>query len=347
MPLLASRVLVESSDGMTTAAALMKAALAYRASQLKKNSASGWRGFIPHRFSARNNSSESLNRLRHRELLQLIAEGDTTKVNESLKRTDSIRTYLDRKTVSGQSALYIAVCKGLDQIVALLLEHGADVDQRNCGEYTALHAACEHEQEGAVRMLLKHQANVDLMGPDGVRAIHFATQKGFDHIVNILIQYKADIDAEICSSGLTSLMIAAQLGHINVVQTLIRAGADIHAEDNKGNSALHFAAQEGKYQTCCLLLAAGADPYMPNIEEDTPVDLADYHGYSHVVYILEFPTLNLSTSIVTDDQFSLGMGGALNDAFLRNRPDIAPIIVKNRMKYARFYDLGRITEEAS
>nr|CCA17248.1 conserved hypothetical protein [Albugo laibachii Nc14] len=346
MPLLASRVLVESSDGMTTAA-LMKAALTHRATQLKRNSTIGWRGFLPHRFTARNNSTETLNRLRHSKLLELIVRGDTTKLGEFLKTTDSIHNFLNLATVSGQSALYIAVCKGLDQIVALLLEYGAGVDQRNCGEYTALHAACEHEQEGAIRMLLKHQANVDLMGPDGVRAIHFASQKGYDHIVNILIQYKADFDAEIVSSGLTSLMIAAQLGHFKVVESLLRAGADPHAEDNKGNTALHFASQEGKYQICCLLLAAGADPYMPNIEEDTPVDLADFHGFSHIVYILEFSTLNLSAAFVTDDRFSLGMSGQLNDAFIRNRPDIAPIIVKNRMKYARFYNLGRITEETS
>lgn len=61
-----------------------------------------------------------------------------------------------------------------------------------------------------------------------------------------------------CLPGLTPLMLSARRGHVMAVALLIDAQASPNARESSGMQALHFAAMRGCFQTCDILVNAGA-----------------------------------------------------------------------------------------
>ena len=80
--------------------------------------------------------------------------------------------------------------------------------------------------------------------------------------------------------GLNSaLMEVARGGILDIVKLRISQGADVNAQDNIGNTSLHWAAMFGKGETVKVLLESGADADVENLDGNTPSDLAGQHGY--------------------------------------------------------------------
>lgn len=263
-------------------------------------------------------------------ILDLIVRGDTIKLHYVLELVGSDLDVTKISTECGLFGLYIAASQGHNQIMQLLLDYGADVNQRTIDGYTALHATSQRDHYKSLRVLLDSHANVNAAGPNNAHAIHFATQNGNHELVELLIQYGADLNVKIEDTGLTPLMIASQLGLVKIVTILVLSGVDLDAEDAVGNTALHFAAREGNHNIAYILLAAGADSYITNMEDDNPIDLAIYHGHTNVVCILEeiFEPMSNDKNLPS------------TKTYYRNQ-----IIAKNRRKYARFHALDSILEE--
>jgi ankyrin repeat protein len=89
--------------------------------------------------------------------------------------------------------------------------------------------------------------------------------------------------------GLTPLMVGAGLGNnvidtrgrlrtqgqaVDTVKLLIAAHADVNARDDAGNTALMGAVLRGWNDMAKVLIAAGADPYLPNNAGVSPYDAA-------------------------------------------------------------------------
>lgn len=284
-----------------------------------------------------------LTTLKRKKLLDVVAKGSIADVMELLAAGVDVNV----KSSIGQSPLYLAAAKGSHQIMTLLLDRGATVDDAALDGTTALYAACENNRELAVKLLLKHKARADAAALNGMQPIHAAAKKGHVAIVNVLLQHKVKYDVMTRSSGLTPLMMACQQSHSEVVELLLDAGADPHVEDADGNTPLHFTCAAGNYRTTYLLLTAGADPDMPNAREETAFDVASEHGHSHVLYLLE--TMDMAGGAKAAEQMDQAFvqDSQLREALARNRPEIADIIVRNRLKYARFLALGSVCEDTA
>jgi ankyrin repeat protein len=73
-------------------------------------------------------------------------------------------------------------------VVQLLLEHSADVDAKDNGEWTALHIAAQCGQEAVVQLLLDHNADVDAKDSDEWTALHVAARSRQEAVVQQLLQ---------------------------------------------------------------------------------------------------------------------------------------------------------------
>lgn len=74
--------------------------------------------------------------------------------------------------------------------------------------------------------------------------------------------------------GLIPLHNASSYGHLDIAALLIKHNTVVNATDKWGFAPLHEAAQKGRTQLCALLLAHGADAFLKNQENQTPIELA-------------------------------------------------------------------------
>ncbi|MDB4951359.1 MAG: Ankyrin [Gemmatimonadetes bacterium] len=77
--------------------------------------------------------------------------------------------------------------------VALLLDAGADVNARQHGGYTALHAAAMHGDAAMLRLLLERGADPSVPADDGKTAEAFAREKGHAAVADALAHAGAPI----------------------------------------------------------------------------------------------------------------------------------------------------------
>ena len=75
-----------------------------------------------------------------------------------------------------------AAAAGSDEIVALLIERGADVDAQQRGGYTALHSAAANGNQGLARLLIEAGADAARRTDDGKSAATLARERGHPEI---------------------------------------------------------------------------------------------------------------------------------------------------------------------
>lgn len=284
----------------------------------------------------------ALKTLKRKKLLDVVERGSANEVLEALDAGADVNA----KNALGQTALHVAAARGHHHVVSVLLDRGALVNEAAMDGSSPLAAACEHGHDIVAGLLLKHKARPDAPALNGLAPIHIATRRGQRGLVQLLLKHKVRYDAPVRSSSQTALMMACATGMSELAELLLDAGADPHAEDQDGNTPLHFAVSDGNYRSTYLLLTAGADPDMPNAREETAFDLADQNGHAHIQYLLETNGMGAGDQTVDELDQAFVQDEQLSEALARNRPELADVIVKNRLKYAQFFALGSLTEDA-
>ena len=169
------------------------------------------------------------------------------------------------------------------------LAAGADLTaQAGDQAETPLHVATRRRRRDAVALLLDHGADIEATNAGGKTAYAHAVRRGFDDIANLLSERGADatlapadhfavavVDGRLDDAGrmLDDDPALARTGNveedrlladvagrtaIEPVRLLIRAGADLRATGLDNGTALHQAACCDQPENARLLLAAGA-----------------------------------------------------------------------------------------
>jgi ankyrin repeat protein len=213
-----------------------------------------------------------------------------------------------------------AAANGHTDVIRLLLENGANINQDGKYYQNALYVASRNGQEAAVWMLIEAGACVN--NEDGMIPIQVASENGHKGIVEMLIQAGADVN----SGYKPALYGASEYGHEDVVQTLILAGADVNVEGYLG-TALHAAVYyhyPGR-KIVELLIDAGADVNKLAGEYGTALQAAVARGTNEpsaleVVRILIHAEANVN---LVGGKY----GTALQAAAYKNRPKIVEELI--------------------
>jgi ankyrin repeat protein len=162
--------------------------------------------------------------------------------------------------------------------VQRLLELGFAVDARDAQGATALLRACGRGHADIVACLLDAGADPALTAPSGMTALGAATSARQLGAVELLLARGAAVD-QLLPNAATALMVAAALGYPEIVEALLAAGAQANALDAGGRNALHAVAQFGFEHNDSLrarrlfdaLLRHGADINHADAEGTTPL----------------------------------------------------------------------------
>ncbi|CAF4616810.1 unnamed protein product, partial [Rotaria sp. Silwood2] len=142
---------------------------------------------------------------------------------------------------------------GYADIVRLLLEHGAKVEETNENGHTPLMEAASGGHVEVARALLDHGAGVNTLSNDSK-----------DKNGNDSKQHKTD-------EMHTALMEACMDGHVQVAKLLLDHGADVNMPPDSYESPLTLSACGGHIELASLLIERGANLEEVNDEGYTPL----------------------------------------------------------------------------
>ncbi|QYT06300.1 hypothetical protein H0G86_013158 [Trichoderma simmonsii] len=213
--------------------------------------------------------------------------------SESLKREASLNCNCEMASVQTESRRLIKACQrpnGYDEVASFLgnednlhikgaiqqaashgcldtvqqfLDRGADVDQLDHCDQTALHCAAAYGHADITQLLLVHGAKIDIRDEEEQLPLHCASGQGQLKVVEILLEH--DITGATLLSedyyGQIPLHCAAKRGFTDVVRILIAKmdNNSVMKTDAGQRTALHLAARYGSEAGVRLLLDAVTD----------------------------------------------------------------------------------------
>jgi hypothetical protein len=136
--------------------------------------------------------------------------------------------------------LHWAAVQGHWDVVAMLVERGADVNALGWDGGTPLHMACHHDRPDMVRLLLDAGADLTVRNQWGRTPLHVAARRNCDLVASLLLARGADPNA-VTKEGWTPLHVAHMAGHPRVQELLVAEGADPHRKDDDGKVAADYA----------------------------------------------------------------------------------------------------------
>ncbi|XP_074796898.1 protein TANC2 isoform X8 [Natator depressus] len=191
---------------------------------------------------------------------------------------------------------------GYTEMVALLLEFGANVDASSESGLTPLGYAAAAGYLSIVMLLCKKRAQVDHLDKNGQCALVHAALRGHLEVVKFLIQCDWTMAGQ--QQGVfkkshaiqQALIAAASMGYTEIVSYLLDLPekdeeeverAQINSFDSLwGETALTAAAGRGKLEVCRLLLEQGAAVAQPNRRGVVPLFSAVRQGHWQIVELL-------------------------------------------------------------
>ena len=168
----------------------------------------------------------------------------------------------------GTTALMHAAGLGHHEVVALLVDSGADASLTDKdGQSALVYAATTGSSRSVALLLEKGKANPNEIVGEGANAMPLlvhAMASGAESLSELLINAGASVDT--AAGGVPPLLLAAQAGSSKLMQLLLKSGADPTAASENGATPLMILAAAGHVRGVKLVLEAA-------LAEGSPPDL--------------------------------------------------------------------------
>ncbi|XP_073796424.1 transient receptor potential cation channel subfamily A member 1b isoform X1 [Danio rerio] len=208
----------------------------------------------------------------------------------SYNRTEDIVNIRDG---ANRTPLHRATLFDHVELAEYLISKGAEIDSIDCKGLSPLLLASSCSAWKTVAYLLSIGADFKIKEKTGRNFLHFVIlqPKGLKNLPETVLQSTAvkemlsDEDVE----GCTPLHYACKLGIHDSVKNMLGLNICLGQKSREKKSALHFAAEYGRINTCHRLLETLTDSKMLNDWDEkglTPLHLASRAGHAQVVDLL-------------------------------------------------------------
>lgn len=193
-------------------------------------------------------------------LLLATRDGDLQRVKHLVEDyTDSELSIIDCENFAGNTPLHVAILRGHVEIVAFLVNSGANIYHQNKHGCTPFEEACLK-----VRLVtLENKYH-----PESIQTIN-----NFKKIVMIFLSKKFNLNAT-SSKSKSYLGELASTDAVDAMQILFNCGADVNIRDQFGWSPLHYAAMHGRKEAFQWLIRHEADVHAVTNQFETAASLA-------------------------------------------------------------------------
>lgn len=164
--------------------------------------------------------------------LAIAAQTGNIKIAEYLINSGAdVNAEYIHKDKKPSNPLFIAISYGFENMVQLLLKHGANPNYQLRGLTPIMHAVMNDDLK-LVNELIKHGANIEGNSTDfQVSPLFIAVQKGSNELIEFLLQHEANFEKPCYKQGLlytSPLSLAIHLNRLDVLKMFVKNGADLN-----------------------------------------------------------------------------------------------------------------------
>ena len=216
---------------------------------------------------------------------------------------------INTHSLNGNTPLHDAVATGITDIETLLIREGANLEVRNINGNTPLMEAVRSGLTSSIEKLVQNGADPNTRNNRGDTPLHIAVSTGRIELVNFLLRMGASIHAHntrnktpfqlslTISPRMVSALLAGDRIHFSddmgngalhialqerapteIIRTIITGGVRINAVDNNGKTPLRLAVDFELWEAARLIADAGADPFIPAVDNRTPAEISFSKG---------------------------------------------------------------------
>ena len=215
----------------------------------------------------------------------------------------SWQSHFKASHMAGVTALHLAASMGLAKVASMLLREAPNVDAVDEGGKTALGVAMERGFEKAVKLLVDSGAVVDLSTTHGQGVFLRIVESDWTSVADAVtsrterLQTKSNIEGQkallltaayensvateisqsleyakgqLVSTMAMALFIAVERQSAALVEELLASGVDVNVRDSRGQTALHRAVKRQNTTIVALLLKYGCSVDARDDEGRTP-----------------------------------------------------------------------------
>lgn len=199
---------------------------------------------------------------------------------------------INQKDGYGYTGLMWAIEKENYEVAKYLINEGADINIKSKTDAgnTALYASISDENPNLelVELLIEKGANVNDANERNENCLQAAVMSGNLDLVNLLIEYDVDVNfmVSVDEVGVWAYLNYEKESYLDIMEVLIDAGLEINKQDSIGYTALLEMASNGHLDIIKLLVKNGADINLAKDDETTPLMLATYEDHEEIVKYL-------------------------------------------------------------
>lgn len=140
----------------------------------------------------------------------------------------------------GFTPLLLAIASGKEKSAEFLLKHKADPNQR-VNATPPIFMAVNAGRLDLVELLYQYGAILDETTDNGATPLMFACSKGDEKMAKWFLEKNCNVNAVTIDHGNTCLISACDKGSEALISMLLDRGADVKARTNSGGNALYNA----------------------------------------------------------------------------------------------------------